>query len=144
MMTQSLLAVGFLMNLVAVIFVLSAIALILLVLIQKGKGGGLGGVIGGGMASNILGSKTGDFLTWLTIGLVVVFLTLSVVMAKYYRPSISQLDKSEASTPTVPADGSGTIGQDVSPSVDANAVIEQGREAVEEDSTIDVNSIDTQ
>ncbi len=40
------------------------------------------------MASGILGSKTGDFLTWVTIVLVGVFLTLAVVMAKFYRPDI--------------------------------------------------------
>jgi preprotein translocase subunit SecG len=39
------------------------------------------------MASGILGSKTGDFLTWVTIVLVGVFLTLAVVMAKFYKPS---------------------------------------------------------
>ncbi|MBL7106975.1 MAG: preprotein translocase subunit SecG [Phycisphaerae bacterium] len=90
MILQPLLAVGFLMHVVAVIFVLSALSLVLVVLIQKGKGGGLSGAFGGGAAGNILGSKTGDFLTWFTIGLVATFLLLSVVMAKYYRPSVSQ------------------------------------------------------
>jgi preprotein translocase subunit SecG len=42
------------------------------------------------MASGILGSKTGDFLTWVTIVLVGVFLTLAVVMAKFYRPDVSK------------------------------------------------------
>jgi preprotein translocase subunit SecG len=41
------------------------------------------------MAGGILGSKTGDFLTWVTIVLVGIFLTLAVVMAKFYRPSDS-------------------------------------------------------
>lgn len=81
-----LLAFG-IMDVVAVIFVLCALALILIILVQKGKGGGLSGAFGGGMASGILGSKTGDFLTWFTIVLVGVFLTLAVVMAKYYKPS---------------------------------------------------------
>jgi hypothetical protein len=39
------------------------------------------------MASGILGSKTGDFLTWVTIVLVGIFLSLAVVVAKYYKPS---------------------------------------------------------
>ena len=75
------------MKIVAVLFVMCALALILIILVQKGKGGGLSGAFGGGMASGILGSKTGDFLTWVTIVLVGVFLTLAVVMARYYRPS---------------------------------------------------------
>ena len=83
-----LLAVSFIMTVVAALFLICAVALILIILIQKGKGGGLSGVLGGGMASGILGSKTGDFLTWLTIALVGIFLTLAVVMAKFYRPTI--------------------------------------------------------
>jgi preprotein translocase subunit SecG len=83
-----MLAVSFLMNLVAVVFIICAVVLILIVLIQKGKGGGLSAAFGGGMASGILGSKTGDFLTWVTIAMIGVFLTLAVVMAKFYRPSI--------------------------------------------------------
>jgi len=82
-----MLAVSFIMNVVAVLFVLCCITLILIILIQKGRGGGLSAAFGGGMASGILGSKTGDFLTWVTIVLVGVFLTLAVVMAKFYKPA---------------------------------------------------------
>ena len=85
----SMLAVSFFMNVIAVFFVICAVVLILAVLIQKGRGGGLGATFGGGLASGILGSKTGDFLTWVTIALVGVFLTLAVVMAKFYKPTIS-------------------------------------------------------
>lgn len=93
-----MLAVGFLMNVIAVIFVIFALALMLIILIQKGKGGGLSAAFGGGMASGILGSKTGDFLTWLTIALVGVFLALAVVMAKFYKPGISDFDAGQPQT----------------------------------------------
>ena len=89
MMIFPVLAVGFIMKLVTVLFMLCSVALILVVLVQKGKGGGLSGVLGGGMASGLLGSKTGDFLTWVTIGMVGMFLLLAVIMAKFYRPSVS-------------------------------------------------------
>ncbi len=82
-----LLAVGFIMKVVAVLFVICCAALVLVVLIQKGRGGGLSGAFGGAMASGLLGSKTGDFLTWVTIVLVGVFLLLASVMAKYYKPA---------------------------------------------------------
>ncbi len=85
MVVFPLLAVGFIMKIVAVLFVICCVALVLMVLIQKGRGGGLSAAFGGGMASGILGSKTGDFLTWATIVLVGVFLTLAVVMAKFYK-----------------------------------------------------------
>jgi len=84
------LAVSFVMHVVAVLFVACAVFLILLVLMQKGRGGGLSAALGGGMASNILGSKTGDFLTWLTIVVVGLFLTLAVLMAKFYVPTVSE------------------------------------------------------
>jgi preprotein translocase subunit SecG len=83
-----LLAVGILMKFVAVLFVLVCLVLILVVLMQKGRGGGLSGAFGGGMASGLLGSKTGDFLTWVTIVLVTIFLFLAVLMARYYRPPV--------------------------------------------------------
>ena len=82
-----ILAVSFIMNVVAVLFVICCVSLVLIILIQKGRGGGLSGAFGGAMAGGILGSKTGDFLTWVTIGLVGLFLTLAVVMAKFYKPS---------------------------------------------------------
>jgi preprotein translocase subunit SecG len=84
------LAVGILMNLVAILFVLVSVVLVLLILVQKGRGGGLSAAFGGGMASGLLGSKTGDFLTWATITVVSVFLVLAVVLARFYRPAVSE------------------------------------------------------
>jgi len=84
-----LLAMSFVLKVVAVLFVVCCVALILIILIQKGRGGGLSAAFGGGMAGGILGSKTGDFLTWVTIVLVGIFLTLAVVMARFYKPSDS-------------------------------------------------------
>jgi preprotein translocase subunit SecG len=83
-----LLEVSFIMKVVSVLFILSAVALVLIILIQKGRGGGLSSAFGGGGAGGLLGSKTGDFLTWVTIGFVGAFLLLAVLMAKYYRPSV--------------------------------------------------------
>ena len=84
------LAVGFIMKVVAALFIICCAALILIILIQKGRGGGLSGAFGGAMASGILGSKTGDFLTWVTIVLAGVFLTIAVLMAKFYKPAVSE------------------------------------------------------
>lgn len=88
---SGVLAVGFAMKIVAALFVICAVVLILIILVQKGKGGGLSGAFGGGMASGLLGSKTGDFLTWVTIALASLFLVLLILMAKFYRPSISRV-----------------------------------------------------
>ena len=88
MIVLALSADSFIMKVVAVLFVICCVALVLIILIQKGKGGGLSAAFAGGMASGLLGSKTGDFLTWVTIALVVIFLTLAGLMAKFYRPGV--------------------------------------------------------
>jgi preprotein translocase subunit SecG len=99
----SILAVSFFMNAVAVFFVISAVALILLILVQKGRGGGLSAAFTGGAASGILGSKTGDFLTWVTIILAGLFLTLAVLMAKFYKPSLSEVQGEPTTNQSQPA-----------------------------------------
>jgi preprotein translocase subunit SecG len=95
MIIFQLLAVSFVMSVAAVLFLICSVVLTLVILIQKGKGGGLGAAFGGGLASGILGSKTGDFLTWVTISLVSVFLILAVVMAKFYKPTISDFGQGQ-------------------------------------------------
>lgn len=100
------LAVSFILNVVAVLFVVCAVVLILVILVQKGRGGGLGGVFGGGMASGILGSKTGDFLTWVTVVLTGVLLLLAVVLGKFYRPA-PEFGPSGTEQSSAPADQSG-------------------------------------
>jgi preprotein translocase subunit SecG len=122
MTTLPLLAAGFIMTIVAVLFVICSIVLILVILIQKGKGGGLTGALGGGMASGILGSKTGDFLTWLTIVLVGIFLGLAVVLVKFYRPSVSAYDTGTVAPQKQPAGANdvATPVTDVGKSADTN------------------------
>lgn len=79
-------------NLVVALFVLVCLTLILIILLQKGRGGGIGAAFGGGGAGSLLGTKTGDFLTWVTICLVAGFLVLAVLMGKFMRPSGVSLD----------------------------------------------------
>jgi preprotein translocase subunit SecG len=104
MMLLPILAVGFIMKIAAVLFVLCSVVLILVILIQKGRGGGLSAAFGGGMASGLLGSKTGDFLTWVTIILVAIFLTFAVLLAKYYKPTITEYGSAESISQQMPVD----------------------------------------
>ena len=96
-------AVGILMKMVAVLFVLVSVVLVLVILIQKGRGGGLTAAFGGGMGGGLLGSKTGDFLTWVTIVLVAVFLTLAVLMGRFYRPKVGTYGAADAAQTQQPA-----------------------------------------
>jgi len=103
------LAVGFIMNVVAVMFGLCCVVLILIILIQKGRGGGLSAAFGGaGGAGSILGSKTGDFLTWVTIILVGLFLLLAVVMGKFYRPGVTDFGGAVPTQPPANTEGAPT------------------------------------
>ncbi len=102
MTVPPVLAASFVILLFRGFFVVCAICLVLVVLIQKGRGGGLSSTFGGGMASNILGSKTGDFLTWITIGLVVVFLVLAVALARWDRPTATSYPAGSAPPPAAP------------------------------------------
>jgi len=81
------LALSLMGNLIVGLFILVCLALMLIVLLQKGRGGGVGAAFGGGGATSLLGTKTGDFLTWVTICLVALFLVLAVLMGKFMRPT---------------------------------------------------------
>jgi preprotein translocase subunit SecG len=108
-----ILAVSIVMKLVAILFVLVSLVLILVILLQKGRGGGLSGAFGGGMGGGLLGSKTGDFLTWVTIVLVTVFLTLAVLMGRFYRPSVGEYGADEAVATQQPATEDAAPGAEV-------------------------------
>jgi preprotein translocase subunit SecG len=103
MMILPMAAVPFIMKVVGLIWVFVALALILIILVQKGRGGGLGGAFGGSGAGSLLGTKTGDFLTWVTIALVVLFLVLAVLMVKFYKPRSSEgLSQPQTTIPAAP------------------------------------------
>ena len=81
---------------------------------------------GGGMTGGVLGSKTGDVLTWITISLVAVFLFLAVLMAKFYKPSISDMaSNTSQQTTSLPADDVNGTAAPVAPTPgDTNAPVE--------------------
>jgi preprotein translocase subunit SecG len=56
--------------------------LILLILIQRGKGGGLIGALGGAGGSSPFGSRAGDQFTRLTIYIAAAWLALTMIQVK--------------------------------------------------------------
>ena len=62
------------------LFAFVCVMMILLILIQKGRGGGLSSAFGGAGGNTAFGSKTGDVLTWVTSGVFVAFLLLAVAL----------------------------------------------------------------
>src|SRR5271163_2160094 len=65
-----------------VILFLLGLFLILLVLIQRGKGGGLIGALGGAGGSSPFGSRAGDQFTRLTIYVAIAWLLLTMIQVK--------------------------------------------------------------
>src|SRR5213075_1876353 len=72
----------FLLYLTVTLFVIICVFLMLLVLIQKGRGGGLASAFGGAGGNTAFGSKTGDVLTWATSVVFGIFLILTVALTK--------------------------------------------------------------
>lgn len=72
----------------ATLFALVCLFMMLVILIQKPKGGGLSGAFGGagGSADAAFGSKTGDVLTVVTVSCFVLFLLLAMGLQWAIRP----------------------------------------------------------
>ena len=68
---------------------LVGILLIFLVLIQRGKGGGLAGAFGGAGGSSAFGSRAGDLFTRVTLVLAAVWVLLIMVHVKVIQASKS-------------------------------------------------------
>lgn len=62
-----------------VLVLVLSVFLILLVLIQRGKGGGLAGAFGGVGGSSAFGSRAGDMFTKITIGVAAAWLILIMI-----------------------------------------------------------------
>ena len=58
---------------------LASVCLICLVLLQRGRGGGLAGAFGATGGQSALGTKAGDVFTRMTIGAAVVWVALAAV-----------------------------------------------------------------
>ena len=61
------------------LLLLTCIFMIVLVLIQRGKGGGLAGALGGMGGQSAFGTKAGDLFTRITIGVALFWIVLCMV-----------------------------------------------------------------
>lgn len=69
-----------------VLHVTVCLVLIVVVLLQRGKGAEIGAVFGGGASSTVFGSRgAGNFLSRLTTTAAVVFMATSLLLAYYAR-----------------------------------------------------------
>src|ERR671916_851103 len=80
---------------VTILHILVCIGLILVVLLQTGKGAEIGAVFGGGSSSTIFGSSgAGNFLSRLTTGMAIVFMMTSLTLGYFAgrKPSATIFD----------------------------------------------------
>lgn len=98
---------GFFQFLLMMALFLLAIFLIVLVLIQRGKGGGLAGALGGMGGQSAFGTKAGDVFTRVTIAVAAVWIVLCIVSVRVLSVSGDRLDLGPGSSSQQPASGSG-------------------------------------
>jgi preprotein translocase subunit SecG len=77
--------VGYLTAFLNVLIVLICLFLICLILIQRGKGGGLAGAFGGVGGSSAFGTKSGDVFTRVTMWVASVWIVLSLILVILYN-----------------------------------------------------------
>ncbi len=75
---------GILLNIVLVVFVLVALLMILVILMQRPKSEGLGAAFGGGMTDNLFGAQTTNVLVKFTGWLAGLFFALTFLLSILY------------------------------------------------------------
>ncbi|MEP7016354.1 MAG: preprotein translocase subunit SecG [Verrucomicrobiota bacterium] len=114
-------------NLCLAIFVLVALLLVLVILMQRPKSEGLGAAFGAGVTENIFGAQTTNVLTKITAWLAGIFFTLTFALSILYaHKSVGEsslrreLLKTQAATNGSPAPGAQTS-PGTSPAPDSGA-----------------------
>jgi preprotein translocase subunit SecG len=122
----------FFQTLILVIHVIVCIALILIILLQTGKGADIGAAFGGGSSNTVFGSSgAGTFLSKVTVGAAVVFMITSIFLTYFAGRAASVGDRSVMSGQAAPVkEVPGQEGQ-AAPPVSAEAQQSAGQPPVE-------------
>jgi len=83
---QPMILASFWQGLAATIFVIICALLMFVILIQRGRGGGLSAAFGGMGGHSAFGAKTGDVFTWITVVLAVLFIVVSCLLNYVFQP----------------------------------------------------------
>src|SRR6476469_10977794 len=103
-----------LINFLLALYVLVALLMILVILMQRPKSEGLGAAFGGGVTENIFGAQTTNVLVKFTGWLAGIFFLLTFVLSMLYAHQTNmssdlrkELMKTDANSATVPAPSPG-------------------------------------
>jgi len=99
-------------TLVVILHVVVSVALILIILLQTGKGADIGAVFGGGSSQTLFGSSgPTSFLSKLTAAAAIIFMCTSLILAYSGARPASSIMKGGAAGPAMP----GPVGQPAMP-----------------------------
>ena len=79
-------AIGFWGHFLNGVLIFISLVLILTILIQRGKGGGLAGAFGGSGGSSPFGSRAGDTFTKITLYMAAVWALVIMIHIKVMKP----------------------------------------------------------
>jgi preprotein translocase subunit SecG len=101
-----------------ILLLLTGTFLIVLILIQRGKGGGLAGAFGGMGGQSAFGTKAGDLFTRITIGLAAFWIILCIVSVRLMGTSTSLLNPTLGGANTPAKESSAPASTDKKPVTD--------------------------
>jgi preprotein translocase subunit SecG len=121
-----------LINFLLGIYVLTALLMILVILMQRPKSEGLGAAFGGGVTENIFGAQTTNVLTKITSWLAAIFFMLTFVLSILYshkgatgsavRQELMKTQATAPATKAVPSPGASVSAPSNSPPASGAAV----------------------
>jgi preprotein translocase subunit SecG len=100
-------------NLLMVALFSTALFLILLVLVQRGKGGGLSGALGGMGGQSAFGTKAGDMFTKITVVVAAVWIVLCVFSGWALESSHKTVNVTKTQDASADSQGTGQPGDSV-------------------------------
>jgi len=86
---MDILASALIRGIITFLFVAICVLLITVILLQKGRGGGLAGAFGGAGGYSAFGAKTGDVFTWVTIALTAAFVLVAICGVFVFKPEMA-------------------------------------------------------
>jgi preprotein translocase subunit SecG len=91
---------------ILIIHVLTVACLIILVLVQQGKGATMGAAFGSGASQTVFGSRgSGSFLLRVTVGFALVFFTTSIALNYLASKAVRQSQQIHLPETTLPSQG---------------------------------------
>jgi preprotein translocase subunit SecG len=92
-------------DITSIIFAFTSIVLIFIILLQRGRGGGLAGAFGASGGQSAFGTKAGDVFTKITIAIAFVWVIMAAATGFAMRAENSGRFEAKATDANNPADG---------------------------------------